>query len=155
MRIHEFLSFTAARLSEALPAEFRRFDARRRFNLLQISYGNPRLHFEVWVQGDRHRVELGLHLEADRETNERLRTFLASRFLEVQAELGPQFELEQWTKSWSRAHEYVPYERLDEEFARTLVGRLARMIVVLQPMLEDGLQDAGTQVHREINRETT
>jgi len=137
MRIHDFLRFTVDQLRLALPEELRHFNRRRRFSLVQISYGDPRLHYEVWVQGGRRRIELGLHLEADRETNERLQAYLARRFIEVQAELGPQFELEQWTQSWSRAHEYVPYARLDEAFARALAVRLARMIGVLQPILED------------------
>jgi hypothetical protein len=96
----------------------------------------PKLHFEIWVQGQYRRIELGLHFEADKETNDRLLTYFAERFIEVQANLGPQVELERWTASWSRIHETMPYTTLDAALVNRVADRMAAIILVLQPMLD-------------------
>ena len=137
MRVHEFLQQTVEATRQALPTELRTFRSRRRYTLVQLFYTSPRIHFEIWVQGKRQRLEVGLHLESDSATNERLLSYLASRFIEVQAALGPQVELEQWTRSWGRVHEYMRYERLDEALARKAGNRLACFIMVLQPMIAE------------------
>jgi hypothetical protein len=51
--------------------------------------------------------------------------------------LGPRIEVERWTSSWARVHEVIPYTHLDDELVDLLAERLARMITVLQPMVEE------------------
>ena len=140
MRIHEFLNHTLELTRQALPPELQGFRSRRRFTLSQLYYGNPRLHFEVWIQGKRRRLEVGLHLEADATTNAHVLKYLADRFIEIQAQTTLPLELEQWTRSWGRIHVYVPYERLDHPLAQMVAERLARMIIVLQPLVEEAIR---------------
>jgi len=137
VRVRDFLRHVVEATRQRLPPEWQAFQHRLRFTLAQLYYADPRIHFEVWVQGKNSRVEVGLHLEADKATNDRLLSHLASRFIEIQAELGPQMELEQWTRTWGRVHQTVPYTRLDEELVQAVADRLAPMILLLAPMLEE------------------
>ncbi len=137
MRIQQFQVSLVDQTRKQLPRKLRQFDARSFFSLVKLSYGNPRLHYEVWVRGQERLVEVGLHLEADKATNDALRAYFASRAIEIHAELGPRVEVEQWTNSWSRVHEVVPYTTLDAELVDHLAKKLARMISVLQLMLDE------------------
>jgi hypothetical protein len=56
---------------------------------------------------------------------------------EVMARLGPQVELEEWTSSWTRIHQTLPYDPLSEPLAEEVARRLAEMIAVLQPIAEE------------------
>ena len=62
---------------------------------------------------------------------------LGQRAPEIVAGLGPQVEMEQWTKSWTRVHQSLPLGLLDEELLHVAAQRLAQMITVLQPILEE------------------
>ena len=137
MRIQQFQVSLVDQTRKQLPRKLRQFDARSFFSLVKLSYGNPRLHYEVWVRGQERLIEVGLHLEADKATNDALRAYFASRAIEIHAELGPRVEVEQWTNSWSRVHEVIPYTTLDAELVDHLAKKLARMISVLQPMLDE------------------
>ena len=55
---------------------------------------------------------------------------------EIQARLGPRVELEEWTASWTRVHQTVPYDPLSEPLADEVAGLLAQTITVLQPIVE-------------------
>jgi hypothetical protein len=57
------------------------------------------------------------------------------RAFEIHAELGPRVEVEQWTNSWSRVHQVIPYQSLDDQLVATVAEQLTQMIVVLEPML--------------------
>jgi hypothetical protein len=78
-----------------------------------------------------------LHFEADKETNDALLAYFDSRAVEIHAELGPRVEIEQWTNSWSRVHEVVPYSSLNDELVDKIAKKLAKMIAVLEPMLDE------------------
>lgn len=137
MRIQQFQISLVEKTRNQLPRALRNFEPRSFFSIVKISYRNPKLHYEVWVRGTERLIEVGLHFEADKATNDALREYFASRALEIKAELGPRVEVEQWTNSWSRVHEVVPYTSLDAELVGLLAKKLARMISVLQPMLRD------------------
>lgn len=137
MRIQQFQVSLVDKTRKQLPRGLRKFDARSFFSIVKLSYDNPKLHYEVWVRGQEKLIEVGLHLEADKPTNDALREYFAERALEIHAELGPRVEVEQWTNSWSRVHEVVPYTSLDAELVDQIAGKLARMISVLQPMLKE------------------
>lgn len=134
MRVKDFLQGVAERTRKTLPEDYRGFKSRRRGSLIQFWYGKPKIHYEVWVQGRQNRVEVGLHLESKKRHNDRLLRHFAERFIAVQAELGPQIELEQWTRRWGRIHQFVAYDRLDESFCDQVSETLAGMIVVLEPL---------------------
>lgn len=137
MRIQQFQVSLVDKTRRRLPPPLRDFDARSFFTIVKLSYRHPRIHYEVWVRGKERLVEVGLHFEADKSTNDALLAYFNARAFEVYAQLGPRVEIEQWTNSWSRVHEVVPYESLDTELVDRLAVRLAKMMSVLQPMLDE------------------
>jgi hypothetical protein len=137
MRVNDFLNLVAHETHNQLPARWRNFRTWKRYTLIQIFYGRRSIHYEVWVRGGNvHALEIGLHCEADASTNSRLLNLFDARLFEIKDALGDHIEAEQWTKSWTRVHELVPYEKLDEATARQCGVRLAQMIQVLEPMME-------------------
>lgn len=144
MRIRDFLMLIQERLEPLLPPQLRSFQSRVRFWLLQVYYWRPAIHYEVWPQRKNGRLEIGLHFEAGREESYRWAAALAERMPEVQARLsggqaapGPGFELEEWTPTWTRLHQSLPLETLDEALADEVAQRLAHLIEALQPILEE------------------
>ncbi|MEX2236345.1 MAG: hypothetical protein WEB00_02230 [Dehalococcoidia bacterium] len=109
---------------------------KRVWSLLQVSYGNKDVHWEVWPQNKTGQVEIGLHFEAERETSYAWATRLGEFAGTIFAELGPRAELEEWTSSWARLHETLPFTRLSEELAEEVGARLAAYVTVLAPLLE-------------------
>jgi hypothetical protein len=55
---------------------------------------------------------------------------------EIQGRLGTHVELEEWTASWARIHQTIPYDPLTDALADEVASRFAEMITVLQPMVE-------------------
>jgi hypothetical protein len=137
MRIQAFQVALVEKTRQRLPRALKNFEPRSFFAIVKIFYRDPRLHYEVWVRGKEHLIEIGLHLEATQATNDALRTYLDARSLEIHDQLGARVEIERWTNAWSRVHEIVPYESLDAELVERLAVKLAKMIVVLQPMVEE------------------
>ena len=136
MRIRDFLLLLYDALSRRLPAALRDHQWRVRWGLLQVYFDSPTVHYEVWVQRKAGRIEIGLHFEGEQEENYRWAQALAPRALEIQAQLGPSVELEEWTRSWTRLHESRPLAGdLTDELAEAVAQRLARFIEVLEPIL--------------------
>lgn len=150
MRVNEFLNLVAQETRSTLPTHLRGFRTWKRYTLIQLYYHQRKIHYEVWVRGGNvHALEIGLHCEADAATNSRLLALLDTHMFEIHAALGEHVEAEQWTKSWTRVHELMPYEKLDEATARTSAKRLAALITVLQPILEPGVV---TQMRRVVGK---
>jgi hypothetical protein len=137
LRVREFMPLILERTTELLPPELRRFDARIRFVWLQIHYWTPKLHYEVWLTRKTERIEIGLHFEGERESSYRWAEVMAARMPEIQARLGPQVDLEEWTPSWTRIHQTIPYDPLGVPLAEEVARRLAETITVLQPIVEE------------------
>ena len=137
MRVRDFLMLVQERLEILLPPELRSFQARVRFTLLQVYFDHPSLHYEVWAQRKTGRIEIGLHFEGEAETNYRWAAVLAERMPEVLAALGPAMELEEWTPAWTRLHQTLPMEALDESEATEAAERLAALIQTMEPILEE------------------
>ncbi len=135
MRVNEFLNLTSETTRAHLPSRLRGFQTAARFTFIQLSYGKRGIHYEVWVRHD-HKLEIGLHFEANKETNAALLDYFSARTFELKDALGDQVEVEQWTASWTRVHQLVAYEQLDKDTANGAAERLAKMIETLQPMLE-------------------
>ncbi|MBI5649695.1 MAG: hypothetical protein HZC40_04495 [Chloroflexi bacterium] len=136
MRIQQFQVSLVEKTRAQLPRARQNFKARAFFTLVKIFYARPKIHYEVWVRGKEHLIEIGLHCEADKATNDALLVFFHAHGIEIFAELGARIEIEQWTTAWSRVHEVVPYETLDADLVDALAHKLARMISVLEPMLD-------------------
>lgn len=139
-RPHEFLARIRDLACDKLGQEAAIFQARIRFSLLQFYRQDPRIHYEVWLQRKTGRIEIGLHFEGEREDNYRWAETLSRRMVEIQAQLGPSMELEEWTRSWTRLHETLPLGVLAEETAQDVAARLVRLIRVMEPILAQEAQ---------------
>ncbi len=137
MRFHEFLVTVRERAEARLPAGAPRLQGRLRFGLMQLYRDDPRLHYEVWIQRKTGRIEVGLHFEGEPEANYRWAEALGRRAVELQARLGPDVELEEWTRSWTRLHQTVPLRKLDDDLAEEVAELLARFIEVMEPILAE------------------
>lgn len=136
MRIRDFLSLLYDTLSRQLPEPLREHQWRIRWSLLQVYFDSPTLHYEVWVQRKTRRIEIGLHFEGKQEENYRWAEALAPRALEIQAQLGANVELEEWTRLWTRLHEtYYMEGDLSDDMAKEIARRVARFIEVMEPIL--------------------
>lgn len=146
MRINHFLDLVAHETHKQLPARWRSFRTWKRFTLIQLFYRQRTIHYEVWVRGGEvHALEIGLHCEADAATNRKLLELFDAHLPEIKHALGHQIEAEQWTKSWTRVHELMPYQSLDEKTARQCAERLAQIIPVLEPLMAKTPARTGTR----------
>ena len=126
-------------LRQSLPEPLRDFQVWTGAENFKLSYGRPRVHYEIWTNGrDRH-IEVGLHFEDGPESTERLLRFLDARIVEIKHELGPAVELERWTNSWGHLFRLVPYQPLTDDLTSEISQELTRMICILQPLLDEAM----------------
>jgi len=130
MHAQPFLQLVLDQLERDAPAELRPWQARVRHGMLQIHYGNPRVHYELWLQSRTQRAEVGLHFEDEPEVNRRWGALYAERVFELQAALGPTVELEEWTAAWMRLHLTLPMAPLEPPFAGELATVFGALIAV-------------------------
>ena len=128
MQAQAFLATVRDKALAGLPAELRPAHSRIRYGMLQLHYGDPRVHYEVWLVRRTGLIEVGLHFEGEREMNLARAEQLAERVLELRELLGPDAELEQWSPSWTRLHLTIPIGLLDEELSDDVAGRLASLV---------------------------
>jgi hypothetical protein len=133
----DFFAAIVAEVRKDLPAELSDFRHRANTMLLKIDYGNDRVHYEVWTDGARGRVEIGLHFEDGPASTLAYLAFFDTRIVEVKHALGPEIELERWTASWGHLFESVPLGRLDRAFVKRVSARLAAQITTLQPLVAE------------------
>lgn len=145
MKPNEFIAVVTARTRDQLAPEWQTFTLRQFGNQAQLHYGRPQLHYEVWADGRYNHVEIGLHFEADTDTNLRLLDYFDRRLIEIRAETEQPAEAEHWTATWARVHHVVPYDKLDTALAVDVATRLARFITIVQPMLQTALTTARTR----------
>jgi hypothetical protein len=103
------------------------------------------------VRGKERLIEMGLHFESDKQTNDALLAYFDARALEIHAELGPRVEIERRTNAWSRVHLVLLYESLTPALVDSIAQKLARLIVVLQPLVdefEQGKTSKGAKAQR-------
>jgi hypothetical protein len=133
----DFFAAIVAEVRKDLPAELSDFRHRANTMLLKIDYGNERVHYEVWTDGARGRVEIGLHFEDGPASTLAYLAFFDARIVEIKHALGPEIELERWTASWGHLFASVPLGRLDRAFVKSVSARLAAQIATLQPLVEE------------------
>jgi len=133
----DFFAAIVAEVRKDLPAELANFRHRANTMLLKIDYGNERVHYEVWTDGARGRVEIGLHFEDGPASTLAYLAYFDARIVEIKHALGPEIELERWTASWGHLFESAPLVQLDRGFARSVAARLAAQIALLQPMVAE------------------
>jgi hypothetical protein len=137
MRVAEFMAHLQEQVLALLPENLREgINPRIRFTWFQAHFHSPKVHYEVWLTRKTGRIEIGLHFEGPREFSYRWLELMAEHAPEIMDGLGPDFEFEEWTPSWTRIHQTVPYDPLSEALAEEVARRLARAITVLQPIVE-------------------
>jgi hypothetical protein len=121
--------------------EYSGWETRQRFGYVQYwrdehGRGNPCLHYEVWVQRKTKRLEIGLHFEGDREWSYACAALLAEHATEVAAAIGTEWELEEWTASWTRLHRAFAAPVLSAELADEAAERVVGLMRGMEPLLE-------------------
>ena len=135
MKTQEFLREIPELVRTQLPVDLQDFHTVGPMgSLMKVHYGTPAVHYEVWLHRRRKAVELGLHFESDAATNSRYLKGLQARMDEIRERLGVSVKAERWDRSWTRVHESLPLEPLEEEFLMEVSARLTGMISLLEPM---------------------
>ncbi len=138
----EFMQRIPVAVRSKLPPSLQDCQWRARSYLVQLYYGDPDVHFEVWSLKRLGRLEMGLHFESrDRAFNERMFLFCDRYIIEIKAQLGKGIELERWDRGWTRIFESIPLLPFDETFLESVSTRLAKMISLLQPLCERAVLD--------------
>jgi hypothetical protein len=134
LSIRDFLDVVEAAYLAAMDGDCGQH--RRVWSLLQVHFGNPDVHWEVWPQRKTGRIEVGLHFEAEREKSYEWAARLGEFAGLALAELGPRAELEEWTPSWTRVHETLEFTALSPGLAEEVAQRLVVYVSTLRPLLD-------------------
>ena len=82
-------------------------------------------------------MEIGLHFESRAsEVNAHLLDDFMQHLFEIKAELGDHVEAEMWDRGWTKVYETIPLEAFNEDYVKRVADRLAKIMVVLQPIYE-------------------
>ncbi len=140
----EFMRALPDAVRPKLPKNRQAFKVNLRSWLVQFHYGQPLLHYEVVTLGERRGVlEIGLHFESrHHDENARLLDGFMQHLIEIKAELGDQVEAEMWDKGWTKVYETIRLETMNAAYLDRVAERSAKMIVVLQPILEQLLRQS-------------
>lgn len=132
-----FLSQVADELPSHLPPRLRDFSSEKWGSYFKVWYGaEKRIHFEVQFLRN-GRLEIGLHFEADAETNERGAEALMRRKDAVRAALGEDVRFGEHGRGWrSVAETWSGGNMRGEEAATEAASRLAEYVIALNPMLK-------------------
>ena len=136
LKTREFLAEAAELLRIQLPPDLRDVQVVGPLgSLIKLHYGDPKLHYEVWIRRRQGIVEVGLHFEGTTERNLHYLQEITSRYEHVLASFGPELQAERWTASWTRLHQLVPFTTLDEDLLMEVTDRLSRMVWLLEPVV--------------------
>jgi hypothetical protein len=138
MRLDELMRAIPTATRPKLPSHLQDFKVARRSWLVQLYYADPHAHYEVATLGIKRReLEIGLHFESRNSAiNERLLNGFLQHLFEIKAELGNSWEAEMWDKGWTKVYETIPMETFDAAYIDRVAGRLAQVMVVMQPILD-------------------
>ncbi|MGH2530678.1 MAG: hypothetical protein ACRDJW_00100 [Thermomicrobiales bacterium] len=133
----EFFAEVIDRLRGNLPSELAGFQHKSNQSLLKIYYANERVHYEVWLNSYQRTAEIGLHFEDGPISTAAYLTFFDRVIVELKDKLGTEIELERWTQSWGHLYEMTPLTTLSERLADRTARRLAELIQLLQPLVDE------------------
>ena len=131
-----FLRQVADELPSHLPPKLRAFQAEQWGRFYKVWYAERKIHFEVqFVSGGR--LQIGLHLEADAATNERVAKELERNKGAISSALGDAASFGSHGSGWrSIAETWSGGDIRGEEAATEAASRLAEYEAALQPQLE-------------------
>jgi hypothetical protein len=136
LRIRDFLALVHEGVLAQLGKKLDGLDVRQRFGYLQYYRGTPEIHYEVWAQKKTSRLEIGLHFEGERDRNYEAAELLALRAPDIQSSIGPEYELEEWTQTWTRLHRSFAAESLTPELAADAAARVVTLIRGMEPIID-------------------
>ena len=138
LKTKEFLVEVVELLRMQLPAQLRDVNVVGPVgSLIKVHYGNPKVHYEVWVRRKVSSIEVGLHFEDDADLNRHYLSELTGRHVHVVASLGPGVAPEEWVRSWTRVHQTIPFSDLDEDTLMVVSGSLSQMVARLEPVVRE------------------
>ncbi|MBI2724331.1 MAG: hypothetical protein HYX50_04640 [Chloroflexi bacterium] len=144
LTIRDFLALVHDGVSARLGPACEGFAHRARFGTLQYYRGAPAVHYEVWAQRRTARLEIGLHFEGARDDNYAAAALLAEHSSDVLVAVGDDYELEEWTASWTRLHRTREAPLLSPDMADDTAGRIVALMRGMEPLIEAlGLRRAG------------
>ena len=134
LKTREFLGEAVELVRMQLPPDLRDLEVIGPVgSLVKLHYGDPKLHYEVWVRRRAGAVEVGLHFESTAETNSHYLNGLTDLHDTVVAPLGPEIEAGGWAASWTRVHRSFAFSSLDEDLLMIVSGCLSQMIRLMEP----------------------
>jgi hypothetical protein len=132
-----FLRQVADELPSHLPPKLRSFEGEQWGRYYKVWYREKKIHFEVQFLRN-GRLEIGLHFEADAETNERLASALSKKKTAIRSALGDDAKFREFGPGWrSVAETWSGGDMRSEEAATEAASRLGEYVAVLSPMLEN------------------
>ncbi len=137
LRTRDFLERVEERTLSALAGQFDKPVSRVVFTSLQVHFGEPHLHYEVWPVRKTGQLEIGLHVEGPQEWSRETAARLSTRADDLRSALGSAYELEDWTASWCRLHRTVPLPKLTDDAVDDVAAHLLHLIRAVQPILSD------------------
>jgi len=141
VKTREFLELLPDLVRQQLPPELSDFQVTRRTaSLTKLYFDHLAVHYEVHVQRTKKEVELGLHFESDPDSNFQYLELMSHRAKDIKESLGADVEVEEWVRGWTRVHETVPLEPLDDDFLVEISIKLSSMMRTLEPILRAGDQ---------------
>jgi len=133
-----FLRQVADELPSHLPPKLRGFSAEQWGRYYKVWYTEKKIHFEVQFLRN-GRLEIGLHFEADAETNERLASALAKKRAAIKGALGDDAKFREFGPGWrSIAETWSGGDMRSEEAATEAAARLGEYVNTLTPLLSSG-----------------
>ena len=138
MKTKEFLELLPDLVRQQVPPELADFQvAHRMTSLTKLYFDHLAVHYEVHIQRTKKEVELGLHFESDPDSNFQNLELMSQRTKDIKESLGADVEIEEWVRGWTRVHETVPLEPLDDDFLVEISIKLSSMMRTLEPILRD------------------
>jgi hypothetical protein len=137
MKVREFMELLEERTLAMLSDRLREAcTSRVRSVWFQVHFDSPKVHYEVCLTRKTERIEMGLHFEGPHDFSYLWAERLAEHMVEIYGKLGPEWELEEWTASWTRLHTTIPYDPLSPALAEAIAERMADLISTCQPIIE-------------------
>lgn len=140
-----FLRQVADELPSHVPPRLRGFSSEQWGRFYKVWYGDQKkVHFEVQFLRN-GRLEIGLHLEAEPDTNEGVAKALERRRTAILHSLGDTPRFGSHGSGWRSVSEtWTGGDLRGEEAAVEAAARLAEYVVALAPLVDAALRDPAT-----------
>ena len=143
MNYFEFIRTIPDQVRPHLPDRLQGFTVHQPFRwIIQMNYGEQRLHYEVGRVPRSKDFELAFHCESrDKRLNLYLLQGFRRHLFEIRDSLGEQIEAEMWDRGWTKIYERVPASEIDADYHARIGRRMAEIIRVLHPIFITLRQD--------------